>query len=75
MMKTKEMLTILQGAGYPLSLVASQSGISYMKLYRYVKGSHALSYDDKARLWRFGKMQPAVEVALGIEVEETIDNG
>lgn len=74
-MKTRDMLDILLAAGYPLSLIASQSGVSYMKLYRYAKGSHKMSPDDKARIWRFGKMQPAVELALGIEVEEMTRHG
>lgn len=74
-MRTKEMISILTEAGYPLSLIASQSGISYMKLYRYVKGTHTMTPDDKALVWRFGKMQPAVEVALGIEIQELVENG
>lgn len=74
-MKTREMLAILTDAGYPLSLVASQSGVSYMKLYRYVKADGAMTPDEKALVWRFGKMQPAVELALGIEIKELITNG
>lgn len=74
-MKTRDMIETLTDAGYPLSLIASQSGVSYMKLYRYVKKSGDMTPDDKALVWRFGKMQPAVEVALGIEIEEVMQNG
>jgi methylphosphotriester-DNA--protein-cysteine methyltransferase len=69
-MKTKYMLELLKTAGYPLSLVAAQAGVSYMKAHRYVKGEGRLTYEEKARLWRFGKAQPVVEEALGIEIEE-----
>lgn len=69
-MKTKHMLELLKSAGYPLSLVAGQAGVSYMKTHRYLKGTHPLTYDEKARLWKFGKAQPVVEDALGIEIEE-----
>lgn len=69
-MKTRDMLTVLQDSKYPLPLVAAQSGVSYMKLYRYCRKGGALSPDEKAKVWRFAIMQPVVSSALSIELEE-----
>jgi hypothetical protein len=69
-MKTREMLETMAGAGYPIKLVAAQSGVSYMRVFRYLRRGGALSPDDKARLWRFAVMQPPIAAALDIEIEE-----
>lgn len=69
-MRTRQMMQLLTDAGYPMKLVAAQSGVSYMKLFRYVKRDGKLTPDDKARLWRFGIMQPVVAEPLDIEIQE-----
>lgn len=69
-MRTKEMLGLLSEAGYPMKLVAAQSGVSYMKLFRYVRRNGKLTPGDKARLWKFGITQPAVAEPLDIEIQE-----
>jgi len=69
-MKTREMMALLESASYPMKLVAMQSGVSYMKVFRYMRRDGKLTPDEKSKLWRFGKMQPVVEKALMIEVEE-----
>ena len=69
-MKTREMLDRLTGASYPMKLVAAQSGVSYMKLFRYYRRGGKLTPDEKARLWRFAIMQPVISDALDIEMEE-----
>lgn len=69
-MKTKEMLRKLTGAGYPTKLVASQSGVSYMKLFRYCRGEAKMTPDEKSRIWRFAILQPVIADALNIEMQE-----
>lgn len=69
-MKTRQMLDLLTDAGYPMKLLAAQSGVSYMKLFRYIRKHGGLSPDEKARLWRFAIMQPIIAEALDIEIEE-----
>lgn len=69
-MRTRQMMQLLTDAGYPMKLVAAQSGVSYMKLFRYVRRDGKLSPGDKARLWKFGITQPAVAEPLDIEIQE-----
>lgn len=69
-MKTREMLTILTNAAYPLKLVAAQSGVSYMKVFRYFKNDGGLSPDEKAKIWKFAIMQPVISDALDSDIQE-----
>lgn len=69
-MKTKEMINLLIDAGYSMRLLATQSRISYMKLFRYVKREGALSPDEKAKVWRFGIAQPIVSDAMESDIQE-----
>lgn len=69
-MKTKEMIALLLDAGYSMRLLATQSRVSYMKLFRYVKRDGGLSPDEKAKLWRFGIAQPIVSDAMDSDIQE-----
>lgn len=69
-MKTKQMINLLTEAGYSLRLLSSQSNVSYMKLFRYVRAGGALSPDEKAKLWRFGIMQPVISDAMENDIQE-----
>lgn len=69
-MRTREMMALLEDASYPMKLVAAQSGVSYMKVFRYIRRDGKLTPDEKARLWRFAIMQPVVSEALNVEIEE-----
>lgn len=69
-MRTREMMALLEGANYPMKLVAVQAGVSYMKVFRYIRRDGKLTPDEKARLWRFAIMQPVVSEALNVEIEE-----
>lgn len=42
--------------GYSIKLIASETGISYFKLYRHIKGDGQLSQDDAARLAHFNSI-------------------
>lgn len=64
-MQTQDMLDALTKAGYPLSLISNQSKISYMKLYRYAKGTNKLSEDEESRIRRFAIVQPIFVDAKG----------
>ena len=59
-MTTREMLTFMKAQGYPLTLMATQSGVDYFKLYRHQRGK-ALTSEEKAQVWRFALCQPALE--------------
>lgn len=63
-MTTKEMLQFMKDQGYPLTLLATQSGVSYYKLYRHQQGGGALTDDEKAAVWRFAMCQPALEMKV-----------
>lgn len=69
-MRTREMMELLEDASYPMKLVAAQAGVSYMKVFRYMRRDGKLTPDEKARLWRFAIMQPVVSEALNVEIEE-----
>jgi len=69
-MKTREMLALLTANKYPMNMIAEQAGVGYFRLYRYIKGTAAMSPDEKAKLWRFAIMQPLISEALAIEIEE-----
>lgn len=69
-MRTREMMALLEDASYPMKLVAAQSGVSYMKVFRYIRRDGKLTPDEKARLWRFAIMQPVVSEALNVEIGE-----
>lgn len=60
-MTTKEMLQFMKDQGYPLTLLATQSGVGYYKLYRHQQSGGALTEDEKAAVWRFAMCQPALE--------------
>lgn len=68
-MKTQTMINLLLDAGYSMRLVATQSRVSYMKLFRYVKREGKLTPDEKAKLWRFGIMQPIVSDAMESDIQ------
>lgn len=59
-MTTREMLKFMKAQGYPLTLMATQSGVDYFKLYRHQQGK-ALTSEEKAKVWRFALCQPALE--------------
>lgn len=42
--------------GYSIKLISSETGISYFKLYRHIKGDGQLSEDDAARLAHFNSI-------------------
>lgn len=69
-MKTKEMISLLVETGYSMRLLAAQSRISYMKLFRYMQRDGSLSPDEKSKLWRFGITQQVVSDALAIDIHE-----
>lgn len=69
-MKTREMLDLLNSESYPLSLIAAQSGVSYMKLFRYCRRNGKLSPDEKAKLWRFAIVQPIISEAISAELDD-----
>lgn len=72
-MKTKQMIALLTDAGYSLKLLSTQSKVSYMKLFRYVRRDGKLTPDEKAKLWRFGIAQPIVSDALENDIQEAIE--
>lgn len=63
-MTTKEMLKFMKDSGYPLTLMASQSGVEYFSLYRHLMKGGALSDEDKSAVWRFTLCQPVLEARL-----------
>lgn len=63
-MTTKEMLQFMKEEGYPLTLMAAQSGISYFALYRHLNKGGELSNDEKAAVWRFAMCQPSLEAKM-----------
>lgn len=63
-MTTKEMLQFMKDEGYPLTLMATQSGVDYFALYRHLNKGKSLSSDQKAAVWRFGMCQPALEAKI-----------
>jgi len=63
-MTTKEMLQFMKEQGYPLTLMATQSGVSYFGLYRHLNKGGVLSSDEKAAVWRFAMCQPALEAKM-----------
>ena len=70
-MKTKQMIALLTDAGYSLKLISTQSKVSYMKLFRYVRRDGALTPDEKAKIWRFGIAQPIISDALESDIQES----
>lgn len=72
-MKTKQMIALLTDAGYSLKLLSTQSKVSYMKLFRYVRRDGSLTPDEKAKLWRFGIAQPIVSDALENDIQEAAE--
>ena len=42
--------------GYSIKLISSETGISYFKLYRHIKGDGQLSEDESARLAHFNSI-------------------
>lgn len=69
-MKTRDMIAMLNDESYPLSLIATQSGVSYMKLFRYCRRDGKLSPDEKAKLWRFAIVQPIIADAITAELDD-----
>ena len=63
-MTTKDMLNFMKDQGYPLTLMAGQSGVDYFALYRHLNKGGALSSDEKAAVWRFAMCQPALEAKM-----------
>lgn len=59
-MDIRDVLEKLEGNGYSLALVAKQSGVSYMRLYRFYKQDMAaLSDTEQANIKAFAFVQPA----------------
>lgn len=48
--------TTLIKRGYSIKLISSETGISYFKLYRHIKGDGQLSEDESARLAHFNSI-------------------
>jgi len=57
-MNTKNIIAKLIKSGYPLRLIASQTGVSYMKLYRFYSEEKKLSEPEQAKIKAFAYMQP-----------------
>lgn len=63
-MTTKEMLKFMKEQGYPLTLMATQSGVEYWSLYRHLQQGKTLSDKEKVAVWRFGMCQPSLEFRM-----------
>lgn len=63
-MTTKEMLQFMKEEGYPLTLMAAQSGVDYFALYRHLNNGKSLTMGQKAAVWRFGMCQPKLEARI-----------
>lgn len=59
-MSSSEIIQRLSDAGYSMTLIAKQSDISYMRLYRSMNGNVTLSDNEAARLRRFALVQPCM---------------
>ena len=62
-MKTREIISTLKAAGYSLQLVASQSGVNYLRLYRAMNGGAPLREHEIEAIERFAMAQPCMEGA------------
>lgn len=58
MKTTLEMLQILEDSGYPLTLIAKQAGVSYMKLFRFFTGVGHLTDAEHDKVKKFCIVQP-----------------
>lgn len=54
-----EIIKRLVDSGYPLTLIASQSGVPYQRIYRELHGKYPLNAEDSAKLRAFAFIQPA----------------
>lgn len=59
-MQTKQLISTLLDSDYPLTLIASASGVSYYKMHRYIKGTGTLKDDEEARVRAFALVQPII---------------
>ena len=57
-MTTLEILAKLQAEGYSLAIIAKQSGVPYMRLYRYFNTGAALTDEQRAAIKSFALVQP-----------------
>ena len=73
-MHTKEAIAVLIDQGYPLRLIARQSGVPYMKLYRYYAEGKNLSEQDQARVRVFAYVQPAFTCRVAESQENRVHN-
>ena len=57
-MNTKEITQKLRKEGYTLSVIARQSGIPYMRLYRHIISGAAMCEREQAAVRAFALVQP-----------------
>lgn len=57
-MNVKEILTKLQDEKYPLALIAVQTGVPYMRIYRHDRDGAALTEEEQAKIKAFAYVQP-----------------
>lgn len=58
-MTDREILCKLDAEGYPMTLVAKQSGVEYARIYRAFRGKYPLNEEESAQLKAFAYLQPA----------------
>lgn len=59
-MDTRELLEILQGEGYSLRLIATQTDVAYMRLYRFLNTASLLTDYEHDRVKQFALVQPCM---------------
>lgn len=65
MKTTRELVEALEKQGYPLRFIATQAGVNYTRLYRFMESDGVLNDEDAARVRRFAIVQPCIMDGAG----------
>lgn len=57
-MGTQEIIQKLQQEKYTISIISRQSGVPYMRIYRYMNSGGAMSEGEQAAIRAFALVQP-----------------